>query len=239
MATGRISVAPGQVISSAGWGNIVWDQSVQCFASMADVANQYPAPHVGSVVFTEDTASLWVYIGNAWQPLIGALDPNVYTNATPIDNYPIGTSLISLSSAAGSAGGWPEGTTGTVVTFKPTATRGVQYFYRNTSALPARIYYRSMQQGGTQSAWQVINPLVATGQVSIAFNASNFQSQTVTLPTGRFATAPIPNVSTNNPVTIPAVTSISATSMVVAIRTRDGSNITATVIAYYNVMEGV
>jgi hypothetical protein len=69
MPTGRIQVAPGQTIVSAGWGNPLWDHSVQCFASAADRANQFPAPQPGAVSFTEDTRTLWVYVNGAWVPV--------------------------------------------------------------------------------------------------------------------------------------------------------------------------
>jgi hypothetical protein len=69
MPTGRIQVAPGQTIVSAGWGNPLWDHSVQCFASAADRANQFPNPQPGAVSFTEDTRTLWVYASGAWVPL--------------------------------------------------------------------------------------------------------------------------------------------------------------------------
>jgi hypothetical protein len=66
MPTGRIQVAPGQTIVSAGWGNPLWDHSVQCFASAADRANQFPNPQPGAMSFTEDTKTLWVYVNGAW-----------------------------------------------------------------------------------------------------------------------------------------------------------------------------
>jgi hypothetical protein len=71
--TGRIVVAPGQTIDAVGWGQPVWDQSVQCFDSPADRDNQYAAPHDGALCFTADTGSLWIRRAGAWvlQPAPG------------------------------------------------------------------------------------------------------------------------------------------------------------------------
>ena len=68
--TGRKTVAPGQPISSSSWGNLVWDQSIECFASAADRDNQYPqaARHPGAPVYLEDVKVLQYWDGAAWQP---------------------------------------------------------------------------------------------------------------------------------------------------------------------------
>ena len=64
--TGRVQVSPGQTISSASWGNPVWDQSINCFATTADRDTQWPTPHEGSECYTVDTGSPWVYRSGAW-----------------------------------------------------------------------------------------------------------------------------------------------------------------------------
>lgn len=61
--TGRIQVSPGQTISSASWGNLVWDQSFNCFDNAAARDAQWPSPHDGSVCWLEDSLTLWVYRG--------------------------------------------------------------------------------------------------------------------------------------------------------------------------------
>jgi hypothetical protein len=73
--TGRIVVAPGQTIDAVGWGQPVWDQSVQCFDSPADRDNQYAAPHDGAVCFTADTGTLWVRRSGVWVPQLAAGSP--------------------------------------------------------------------------------------------------------------------------------------------------------------------
>jgi hypothetical protein len=67
--TGRKQIAPGQIIASAGWGNPLWDQSVQCFNSAADRAAQYPTPHAGAITWLEDRGRLEKWIGGRWEQL--------------------------------------------------------------------------------------------------------------------------------------------------------------------------
>lgn len=68
-ATGRVQVSPGQTISSASWGNPVWDQSVNCFASAADRDAQWPAPHDGSICWQADTNTFWARRAGVWRGL--------------------------------------------------------------------------------------------------------------------------------------------------------------------------
>lgn len=69
MATGRKTVVVGQVIDPVGWGNPLWDQSVQSFASAADRTAQFPAPKQGAPSWLEDVKRLDVYDGAAWTPV--------------------------------------------------------------------------------------------------------------------------------------------------------------------------
>ena len=80
-ATGRVQVAPGQTISSATWGNPVWDQSVNCFASAADRDAQWPSPHDGSVCYTVDQAVLWLRMGGIWKVVSAAIHAGMYRGA--------------------------------------------------------------------------------------------------------------------------------------------------------------
>ena len=79
MATGRKTVAPGQTIASE-WGNLVWDQSVQDFASAADRTTQFPAPKPGNMTWLEDVKRLEIWSGTAW--LDAQRRP--YTAGTPV-----------------------------------------------------------------------------------------------------------------------------------------------------------
>lgn len=64
---GRKIVQPGQTIESVGWGNPAWDHTVQCFASSADRAAQFPSPHEGAVTFRADTSALEIFFAGAWR----------------------------------------------------------------------------------------------------------------------------------------------------------------------------
>ena len=66
MATGRKTVVVGQVIDPVAWGNPLWDQSVQTFASAADRLAQFPAPLKGAVTWLDDVGRLEVWNGTAW-----------------------------------------------------------------------------------------------------------------------------------------------------------------------------
>ena len=66
VATGRVQVSPGQTISSASWGNPIWDQSINVFADAPSRDSQWPTPHEGSECHTLDTGSPWVYRSGAW-----------------------------------------------------------------------------------------------------------------------------------------------------------------------------
>ena len=107
MAIGRKTVAPGQVVSS-DWGNTVWDQSVQVFASSADRATQYPNPHEGATSWLEDVKRLDVYAAGAWVyvgPSANAFSWGVPIWGTPDNNRPVrtaGTNIVGVTSPAAS-----------------------------------------------------------------------------------------------------------------------------------------
>lgn len=67
MTTGRKTVAPGQTIASE-WGNLVWDQSTQNFATTADRNTQWPAPLDGAICYTAAEKTWWVRVGGVWKP---------------------------------------------------------------------------------------------------------------------------------------------------------------------------
>jgi hypothetical protein len=68
MGTGRKTVVVGQVIDPVAWGNPLWDQSVQVFASDADRTTQYPSGqrHEGAVTWLEDIDALQVWVNGIW-----------------------------------------------------------------------------------------------------------------------------------------------------------------------------
>ena len=62
---GHVVVAPGQTIGS-DWGNAVWNQSVQRFASIADRDAQFTAPVDGAVCYTIAESAHWRRQGGRW-----------------------------------------------------------------------------------------------------------------------------------------------------------------------------
>jgi hypothetical protein len=59
------------VIDPVAWGNPLWDQSVQTFATAAARTSAFPAPLQGAVTWLEDVKRLQVWNGTAWVGLTG------------------------------------------------------------------------------------------------------------------------------------------------------------------------
>lgn len=95
MATGRKTVAPGQTIASQ-WGNWVWDQSIQTFATLADLQTQFPNPPRGATVKIDQypNATLW-WDGAHWVA-------EQWNRANPTTNG-AGTAVIGMPLAYGPA----------------------------------------------------------------------------------------------------------------------------------------
>lgn len=93
---GRVQVSPGQTISSASWGNPVWDQSINCFASTTDRDSQWPTPHEGSECYTVDTGSPWVYRSGAWHGRPKGFIGSVIGPATQTDAGATAVNVLSL-----------------------------------------------------------------------------------------------------------------------------------------------
>lgn len=67
--------------------------------------------------------------------------------------YPLGLSLLSLSTAEAGAGAWPAGASCHIATIKPTTSRAAQFLFRNASA-PVTFYYRQLLgDPGPHSGW--------------------------------------------------------------------------------------
>ena len=98
---GRLQVGPGQTVDS-DWGNTVFDQSVQVFASAADRNTQWPAPLVGAVSFLQDTQLLYLRTPGGWSAMrSAAVEGGVEVTASD-----------AVSVATGSWGGVQVGTAG-------------------------------------------------------------------------------------------------------------------------------
>jgi hypothetical protein len=80
---GRLTVAPNEEIASA-WGNTVFDQSINQFASTADRDAQWPAPPDGALCYTAAETTLWLRRAGVWQTMIVTIPaPPRYGMRTP------------------------------------------------------------------------------------------------------------------------------------------------------------
>lgn len=75
-STGRQTVAPGQTIASQ-WGNLVWDQSINCFDTVGARDTQWPAPADGASCYIVATRTLYNRQSGAWRPVLVTAHANV------------------------------------------------------------------------------------------------------------------------------------------------------------------
>jgi hypothetical protein len=99
----------GQVIDPVAWGNPLWDQSVQQFASDADRTAQFPAGQrkAGAVTWLDDVKRVDVWDGASWAPVpaftasfLQAADPTEIQSPTP--GLPVLSIAAALTLPAGS-----------------------------------------------------------------------------------------------------------------------------------------
>lgn len=108
MATGRKTVVVGQVIDPVAWGNPLWDQSVQQFASDADRTAQFPAGQrkPGAVTWLDDVKQWQGWDGVGWVVLNTDLQGLTVTDTTPRTGA-VGNAVKSLAAIANlTAGLW-------------------------------------------------------------------------------------------------------------------------------------
>jgi len=82
MATGRKTVVVGQVLDPDVWGNPLWDQSVQTFATAADRLAQFPAPKAGAVTWLDDVKRHEYWTGTSWQAVAAPVDGRLVAGVT-------------------------------------------------------------------------------------------------------------------------------------------------------------
>jgi hypothetical protein len=152
---------------------------------------------------------------------IPLLTPAQIPNATTLLSvYPLGVSLMTLSSTEAAAGGWPGGTFSNVLTIKTNAGRATQYLFRTSGLLNA--YYRQLQPDpGPHSPWAGASGPYAQAQGAATLNLTTnpTASVTVTLPAGRFTQAPRVQLTPSSSLWMPSlVSAITATSFSVIAR---------------------
>lgn len=116
--------------------------------------------------------------------------PTTTTAAAPFTAYPDGLSVLLLSTANASAGGWPEGGSSHVFTIRNN-DRLSQFWFRNSSS--GNIQYRTISNASAWSPWQMLNvPATASGSATLTPSAADTAvGVAVTFPAGRFAVPPL------------------------------------------------
>jgi hypothetical protein len=101
---GNVQVAKGQVIAST-WGNTLWNQSVQVFASTADRDNQFPNPPDGAQVYTAAEQAYWVRVAGVWGRML--VNPHVQVYQRAGDGLKVGELMLpNYNVATTAAGTW-------------------------------------------------------------------------------------------------------------------------------------
>lgn len=141
---GYQQVSPGQTVQST-WGNTVWNQTLNRFASAADRDAQWPAPPNGAICYLADLGLVYVRRSGAWAPL----GP---TYAYPVPTVgrrlaiQVGRTTITTDGAAGQANVtfptlFGTGSTPTVVACPGNANGGFSMVIVNgVSADPVRYF---------------------------------------------------------------------------------------------------
>lgn len=132
--------------------------------------------------------------------------------AAPFANYPLGVSLLPVSSAEATAGNWPiPAGAGTVVTVKQGARAG-QWFYLS-STTNARAMFRSLSGGGA-SPWGGTGPYgTAIGTATLDGANNPTAPVSVTFPANRFTVAPRVMATAYSSAWVAVPNTITATSM--------------------------
>lgn len=143
--------------------------------------------------------------------LTAAQIPNA---AALLSAYPLGLSLLSLSSGEGSAGGWPGGSTCHILTVKPNTGRAAQYVFANKTT-PAAWYRQLIADPGPHSPWA--GGAAPFGQYTgtVTLDAATNPTAAVqrNFPTGRFTQTPRIALSSSTPSVHVGVQAVAATSV--------------------------
>ncbi len=135
------------------------------------------------------------------------------TAGSLLSAYPLGVSVLSLSSAEGASGGWPGGTSCHVWTFKPTTTRAWQFVWINSTF--SRGFARSLQPDpGPHAPWVGGSAPYAQAVGTVTLDAATNPTATVQVnfPAGRFSVTPRVVVSSSTPSVFVAVSGVSTTA---------------------------
>jgi hypothetical protein len=157
---GRVTVHPNDLIASS-WGNLVYGQSVNAFASTADRDAQWPAPADGAACYTVAELTFWCRASGVWQRLGPTVKPaSVYMGKAaagyPVSTQTLFTGTLPALSVPGTLVGALYGTTGF-----STAASGVVPDLKRTDTSTSLLAFNNQtfnQPSGQTQAWAV--PLV-------------------------------------------------------------------------------
>jgi hypothetical protein len=170
MPTGRVQIARPDAqgapfpIRSQEWGNVLWDQSVNCFADPTDRNAQWPAPHEGALCYLESTARLYVFTSGTWRYVQVEAQPRGIIASGPQVSAPAASSVVTTNNVIGGASSWL--TTGTSVITIPPGAGGlyqVQLVVRYMSPTVQAVSFAVEIGPGADRATMVLGGLVPSG----------------------------------------------------------------------------
>lgn len=155
------------------------------------------------------------------------------TNASFLDPYPVGISLLNLAAGDATAGAWPSAASSHVMTIKTTSSRAAQFCFLNSGTLSRAWYRQLVAAPGPNSPWVGLSAPYGQASGTATLNAATdpTASVQVNFPTGRFNRTPRVVVSSSTPSVHVGVQAISATAV-----TLIGRNLSAyatTLTAYW------
>ena len=173
---GRLSVAAGQTISSA-WGNTTFDQSMQVFASVADRANQWPAPNEGAQSYLMDSHTPWIFRSGAWHGLPMGYVGSVVGPATQTDCGATATTVMSVPIAV--VAGRRYRVSAQALASQQTATGNPVANIADTGGYvpgTVRVFFAIGLTGGTAITGSAVYSLLATSTATVTFSLTGNSS---------------------------------------------------------------
>ena len=162
--------------------------------------------------------------------------------ATSITAYPMGLSILPLTGAQASSGGWPGAAQCSVLTVKASAAIASQHVYRD-GVTPISAFYRQLvPDPGPHSAWLGASAPYAfqqSGNTDVPTTANPSAPVTVTFAAGRFTQPPRVQLTSSQISWHAAITgSPTASSFQVQMRNILGGTGTNPISVYWLAMQG-
>lgn len=152
------------------------------------------------------------------------LTADSHAQADPASDYPLGLTLMRITTAGATSGGWPAG--GTLLTIRrDDATQTQQLLF--VAGVNQALSWRLAGIDAWNAWYQVAGAGSPAGSASgrFTFNAANSpRSATIAYPAGRFTAAPVAVATTHDRSAIVSVTGESATGCTLLLGAADGSS---------------